>query len=86
VQDKYVLYVCSRVKQVEKDSGDVAEVAGLGSALGKTGRWERRRADHLRPGLAGLSLRCLPVTDTVTLSEQVSRAKALPYLNGTQLL
>ena len=64
----------------------MAEVVGLGSVLGKTGGWERRRADHLRPGLAGLSLRCLPVTDAVTLSEQVPRAKAPPCLNGTQLL
>lgn len=85
-QGKYVLYVCSSVKQVEKEAGDVAEVAGLGGALGKTGGWERRRTGHLRPGLAGLSLRCLPGTDVVTLSEQVSRAKALPCLNSTQLL
>ena len=76
---KCILYVCSRVKQAEKEAGDVAEVAGLGGALGKTGGRERRRTDHLRPGPAGLSLRCLPVTDVVTLSEQVSRAKALPY-------
>lgn len=57
----------SRVKQVEKEAGDVAEVAGFRRCSRKQVDGRGGGAGHLRPGLAGLSLRCLPVTDAVTL-------------------